>query len=76
VIPRLRGYRIRQKVVLLDNGAVTHEPIRVPVAELDAWDATHDAVGHVITQGESNDSDGEEEYASTKEAGRTNVDDI
>jgi len=76
VIPKLRGYRIRQKAVLLDNGAVTHELIQVPIADLNAWDATHDAVGYEITQGESNGYDGEEEYAATKEAKKTNVDNI
>ncbi|KAK0707894.1 amino acid permease-domain-containing protein [Lasiosphaeris hirsuta] len=45
VIPRLRGYRIRQEVLTLDDGASSHRLIKVPVGELEAWDATHDAVG-------------------------------
>jgi len=77
VIPRLRGYRIRQKVVVLDNRVVTHELIQVPLAELDAWDATHDAVGHdIVSQVEPNGHGGKEEYAATKEAKKVEVGDI
>lgn len=45
VLPRFRGYRIRQTVVILDNGAQTHELIKVPVEDVAEWDATHDALG-------------------------------
>ena len=77
VVPKLRGYRIRQQALILDNGAVSHSLIKVPVTELDEWDATHDAVGHVIGERvENNDYDGEEVYAGTKEAKDVDVDNI
>ena len=50
VIPRFRGYRIRQEVLVLDNGAQSHKLIKVPEAELAAWDAGHDHVGRTLTQ--------------------------
>jgi hypothetical protein len=67
VVPKLRGYRIRQRALILDNGAVSHSLIKVPVAELDEWDATHDAVGHAIGEHVGNNGyDGEEGYGGTK----------
>ena len=50
VIPKFRGYRIRQEALILDNGAVSHKLVKVPVDELQQWDDTHDAVGHDILQ--------------------------
>ncbi|KAK3316876.1 amino acid permease-domain-containing protein [Apodospora peruviana] len=45
-IPKLRGYRFRQEVLRVDsNGATSHKLVKVPMAELAEWDATHDAVG-------------------------------
>ena len=49
VIPKWRGYRIRQEVLTLEDGATSHRVIKIPVAELEQWDATHDAVGRVVT---------------------------
>ena len=45
LIPRLRGYRIRQELIDLGNGAQSHRLAKVPISQLDEWDATHDAVG-------------------------------
>lgn len=55
IIPRVRGYRIRQGIITLDNGAKTHNLIKVPVSELDSWDTTHDALGHRIDDAGSSD---------------------
>jgi hypothetical protein len=49
VIPKWRGYRIRQEVLVLEDGATSHRVIKVPVSELEQWDATHDAVGRALT---------------------------
>jgi len=57
VIPRVRGYRIRQGLITLDNGAKTHKLFKVPVAELTAWDATHDALGRDINDANSTEQD-------------------
>jgi hypothetical protein len=35
--------------VYQEDGAVTHELIRVPNAELEKWDAEHDANGNKLT---------------------------
>jgi hypothetical protein len=51
----MRGYRIRQGVITLDNGAKTHKLFKVPVSELDAWDATHDALGRTLGDADSSD---------------------
>lgn len=36
---------MRQEVLVLDDGAQSHQLVKVPVAALSEWDATHDAVG-------------------------------
>jgi hypothetical protein len=55
VVPKVRGYRIRQGVVTLDSGAKTHKLFKVPLAELAAWDATHDALGRTLDDGGSSE---------------------
>ncbi|TDZ27697.1 High-affinity methionine permease [Colletotrichum spinosum] len=45
VVPKARGYRIRQQVLELADGAQSHELVKVPVAELGDWDAAHDNAG-------------------------------
>jgi hypothetical protein len=49
IIPRLRNYHIRQMVVELDDGAQAHKIVKVPEAEIEEWDRTHDAVGRSVT---------------------------
>lgn len=48
IIPKLRKYHIRQVVINLDDGAQSHEIVKVPNAEIGHWDATHDAVGREL----------------------------
>lgn len=62
VIPKLRGYRIRQEVLRLEDGAQSHKLVKVPVAKLAEWDATHDAVGRPL-----NDSVGRSDLGSAGE---------
>lgn len=57
MLPKLRNYRIRQGVITLDSGAKTHKLFKVPVAELAAWDATHDALGNELNDTASSDRD-------------------
>ncbi|KAL8403543.1 hypothetical protein RB594_008710 [Gaeumannomyces avenae] len=47
LLPKWRGYRIRPEILDVDegSGANTHRLIKVPLAELDEWDATHDDAG-------------------------------
>jgi hypothetical protein len=77
VVPKLRGYRIRQEALILDNGAVSHRLVQVPADKLEEWDATHDAVGHTIGQHvENNGYDGDNGYADTKEVKNIDVEKI
>jgi hypothetical protein len=48
VLPKLRKYHVRQVVLALDNGEQSHKIVKVPYAEIEQWDATHDAVGREI----------------------------
>jgi hypothetical protein len=48
ILPRLRGYRIRQATLTLANGAQTHSLVKVPASELAHWDATHHAAGRSL----------------------------
>lgn len=47
IIPKLKGYRVRQEVLFLENGAQSHRIIKVPVTDLPEWDRAHDAVGRL-----------------------------
>lgn len=49
MLPKLRHYQIRQEVVELDGGAVTNTLVRIPDAEIEAWDASHDVTGRALT---------------------------
>lgn len=50
LIPKWKGYAVRQKrVVYEEDGAVTHQLVKVPNAELERWDAEHDANGNKLT---------------------------
>ncbi|KAF5512992.1 High-affinity methionine permease [Colletotrichum aenigma] len=50
VVPKARGYRIRQQVLELADGAQSHKLVKVPVGDLAEWDATHDHVGRPLQQ--------------------------
>ncbi|UNI18464.1 hypothetical protein JDV02_004732 [Purpureocillium takamizusanense] len=46
LIPRWRKYEIRTEILEIDNdGANTHRLVKVPVSELEQWDAEHDESG-------------------------------
>ncbi|CZR62138.1 related to high affinity methionine permease [Phialocephala subalpina] len=46
-IPKWKGYQLRQEVVNLGGGAEAHLIAKVPVNEVEAWDANHDAAGRI-----------------------------
>ncbi|KAK2732437.1 high affinity methionine permease, partial [Colletotrichum kahawae] len=60
VVPKARGYRIRQQVLELADGAQSHKLVKVPVDDLAAWDATHDHVGRPLQQVSSSPGSEEE----------------
>jgi hypothetical protein len=48
IIPKWKGYAIRPEVLEVDtNGANTHRLVRVPLVEIDKWDAEHDEAGNL-----------------------------
>lgn len=47
-------------MLVLENGAQSHTLVKVPVAELAEWDATHDAVGRLLAEGSTGSVDGQE----------------
>ena len=60
VIPKWKGYAIRAEVLDVDkDGANTHRLVKVPLAEVERWDAEHDDAGKLRT-GSATESDGAE----------------
>lgn len=49
MLPRFGHYQVRQAVVVLEDGAVMNTLTKVPDAEVEAWDASHDVTGRVLT---------------------------
>ncbi|KAJ9130961.1 High-affinity methionine permease [Pleurostoma richardsiae] len=47
LLPKCKGYELRQEVVYLENGAQTHKIEKVPKNEVAEWDATHDPIGRL-----------------------------
>lgn len=68
VLPRFGGYRLRQEVLALDNGAQSHKIVKVPVDELAHWDATHDIVGRPVTE-QGSDSKEEPRHEKSDDVG-------
>ena len=48
LVPRWKGYRMRQELVELDNGVLSHRLLKIDVGDLERWDATHDATGRLV----------------------------
>ncbi|RDI80159.1 hypothetical protein Vi05172_g9919 [Venturia inaequalis] len=49
LLPKFGHYQVRQAVVVLEDGAVMNTLTKVPDAEVEAWDASHDVTGRVLT---------------------------
>ncbi|KAH6970299.1 high-affinity methionine permease [Fusarium avenaceum] len=47
LLPNWKGYQLRSEAVTLDNGVQSHEIRKVPISELDEWEATHDVTGRL-----------------------------
>ena len=48
---------MRQTVLILDDGSVTHQLIKVPNDQLKKWDTEHDEAGHSVKGGDSEGDD-------------------
>jgi hypothetical protein len=66
-LPQWRNYSLRQEFVTLEGGAQALQLRKVPNAEVAAWDASHDAAGHLIGRNLS-DSENEKEGASSQDS--------
>jgi hypothetical protein len=53
VLPKYRGYAIRQEVLILDGGEATHKLVNVPTEQLPEWDRRHDISGRLIATSSS-----------------------
>ncbi|TXT11197.1 hypothetical protein VHUM_01948 [Vanrija humicola] len=51
ILPRLGGYKIRQTVIQLSDGAISSYIIKVPNADVEEWDRKHDPSGRSIDSG-------------------------
>jgi amino acid transporter len=50
-LPRLRHYKVRTETLVSDqDGSVTHVLRRIPDAEVEEWDRTHDEAGNVLIE--------------------------
>lgn len=71
-LPRWQGYRMRQEVLEYSDGAQSNKFVKVPVADLDQWDATHDSlgrpVGHARTSTTSETESGAEKQSEFTKA--------
>jgi hypothetical protein len=47
-LPKLRGYRIRAEVTKAEDETVlSHRLVKVPLVDVDQWDAEHDESGQL-----------------------------
>lgn len=47
ILPHFGNYKIRQELVLLDDeSAKVHRLVKVPLSDLETWDAEHDVLGN------------------------------
>ncbi|KAI8267354.1 High-affinity methionine permease [Colletotrichum sp. SAR11_239] len=48
LIPKWKGYKLRQELISFEDGAQSNQLRKVPYADVAEWDATHDAAGRTI----------------------------
>lgn len=66
-IPKWRGYRIRQEMLILENGARANKLVKVPLSELAQWDREHDATGRKLDARQDDESDGGSDNTQVQE---------
>lgn len=63
LLPKWGGYRIRQELVTLEGqSAKVHRLLKVPLGELDKWDAEHDVLGAKVSSVASSGDLHEDDY--------------
>lgn len=60
MLPKHRGYAIRQELIVLETGETTHNLVNVPLEKIPEWDSVHDVTGkkYATSSGRSFDEDG------------------
>ncbi|GKT54474.1 LOW QUALITY PROTEIN: high-affinity methionine permease [Colletotrichum tofieldiae] len=48
LFPKWKGYKLRQELISLDDGAQSNRLRKIPNDKVDEWDATHDSVGRLL----------------------------
>ncbi|KAG9517781.1 amino acid transporter, partial [Aureobasidium melanogenum] len=51
VLPKWGKYRIRQEVIVLEDGSSTNSLVKVALSDLEQWSRTHDAAGRLVVTG-------------------------
>ncbi|KAK6608723.1 high-affinity methionine permease [Botrytis cinerea] len=68
ILPYFGKYQIRQELIVMDGeSSKAHRLIKVPNAELEAWDIAHDALGRKIDSTTPSEDDGGVEKVLEKE---------
>jgi hypothetical protein len=67
ITPHFGKYRIRQELIQLDDeSAKVHRLVKVPVTELNDWDAEHDVLGNKLVGLDDSGNDSVERIEVTK----------
>ncbi|SPO06501.1 related to high affinity methionine permease [Cephalotrichum gorgonifer] len=58
VLPKWKGYAVRAEVLDVDDGqAISHRLVRIPLDEVERWDAEHDDSGKLVSSSSAAKSD-------------------
>ena len=59
VLPKRRGYAIRQELIVLETGETTHSLVNVLLEKIPEWDSVHDVTGkkYATSSGRSSGED-------------------
>ena len=70
LIPKWRGYQLRQELIDLGNGAQSHRLVKVQTRDLPEWDSRHDAAGGIVGSGSGANSDHSFEKTNYENVGK------
>ncbi|GAM36374.1 hypothetical protein TCE0_018f05416 [Talaromyces pinophilus] len=62
VLPRVKGYELRQTVIEYENKSVVHHLVKVPKAEIARWDEEHDAEGKLRRRAAHDSTDSQQVF--------------
>ncbi|KAF2207527.1 hypothetical protein CERZMDRAFT_88381 [Cercospora zeae-maydis SCOH1-5] len=60
-LPKIKGYKVRQEVIDLGDGAQSHVLVKVPYDQVEEWDAVHEASGRKIDRAQLSESSSQDE---------------